>query len=109
MDRATLQQLADHGDNAAIPRPVVHYFYGGQEALEILADILELRLQGWSEIELARGPEDFRLLATKVSALEGNAFEAMTSAILQAVERVKELTDHEIQYDGWETSVEKAS
>jgi hypothetical protein len=109
MDRATLRQLAEHGDNPAIPRPVVHYFYGEQEPLEILADILELRLQGWSDLQLAKGRNDCRLVATKVTALKDSVFEAMTSEIMQAIERVQQLTDRDIEYDGWETSVEKPS
>jgi len=40
-DRQVLQQLAEHGDNAAIARRVMHFFYGTRESLYDIAERLE--------------------------------------------------------------------
>jgi regulator of RNase E activity RraB len=98
-DRQVLEQLAANGDNPAIPRPVVHFFYAAsREPLDELANSLEGA--GWNEIELGKGAEDFRLLATKTCDLLDGTVESLMAEVEQAV------GDLEIDYDGWETSVE---
>ena len=98
-DRRVLQQLADHGDNPVIPRAVVHWFYAtDRQLLDEVANRLEGA--GWTDIELSKGPEDFRLLATKNCDLLEGTVEVMMAEVEQAVGEL------EINYDGWETSVE---
>jgi regulator of RNase E activity RraB len=100
-DRQVLQQLAEHGDNAAIARPVMHYFYGEREQLYDIAERLEK--PGWEEVELAKGEEDFRLVASKVTDLLDASIETMMTEVEEAIRGL------DVTYDGWETSVEKAN
>jgi len=100
-DRQVLQQLAEHGDNAAIERPVMHFFYGDREQLYDVAERLEK--PGWEEVELAKGEHDFRLVATKITDLMDGSIETMMAEIAGAIAGL------DVTYDGWETSVEKAN
>ena len=100
-DREVLRQLKDNGDNAAIARPVAHFFYGEREQLYDVAERLEK--PGWDEVELAQGEDDFRLVATKITDLSDAAVETMIAEVREAVAGL------DVTYDGWETSVEKAN
>ena len=100
-DREVLEQLAGHGNNASIARPVMHFFYGSRETLYDIAERLEK--PGWEEVELAQGEEDFRLVATKVTDLLDTSVETMMAEVADAIAGL------DVTYDGWETSVEKAN
>ncbi len=101
-DRAVLKQLAENGDNAAIPRAVVHFFYAANsEPLHDIANRLEDA--GWTDVELGKSSDHFRLLATKVSDLQEEMVERMMLEVEEA------LSGLDIDYDGWETSVEQSN
>jgi hypothetical protein len=100
-DRQVLAQLAENGDVHAIARPVTHFFYGDREPLYDIAERLEK--PGWEEVELAQGEQDFRLVATKITDLTVESVALMMQEVEQA------LADLPVEYDGWETSVEKAN
>ncbi|GGB34503.1 hypothetical protein GCM10011380_24960 [Sphingomonas metalli] len=98
-DRSVLSQLKEHGDHPAVPRPVMHFFYGDRAELYDVAERLER--PGWQEVELARGADDFRLVATKITDLLDNSVSEMMADVEQA------LSGLNVTYDGWETSIEK--
>ena len=98
-DRQVLEQLAANGDNPSIPRPVMHIFYGAREPIEEVAGRLEAA--GWVDLELGEGEMDFQLVATKTWDLREPTVEMMMAEVEQA------MADLDLDYDGWETSVEQ--
>ena len=100
-DMQLLQQLAAHGDNPMIPRPVMHFFYGEVDQLSELNQ--RLNFPDWTGSELAKGPEDYRLVPTKMTDLTEKSVELMMSEVEQAIAGL------DLEYDGWETSVERSS
>ena len=100
-DEQVLEQLAAHGDNPAIPRPVMHFFYGEVDQLSELNQ--RLNFPNWTGSELARGADDHRLVATKTTDLIEESIELMMSEVEQA------LAGLNLEYDGWETSVEQSN
>ena len=94
-DRQVLDQLAAHGDNPAIPRPVMHFFYGQPKQLSAAAE--SFKRLAWKEAEVAQGS----LTATIVTDLQ----EASVTRMVEECERVR--TEFSLEYDGWETSVEE--
>ena len=100
-DKQVLEHLAAEGDIHAIVRPIMHFFYGEREQLYDIAERLEK--PGWKEVELAKGPENFRLVATKIADLLDGSVVLMMAEVEEAVAGL------DVEYDGWETSVEKAN
>ena len=77
----------------------MHFFYGNREQLYDVSERLEK--PGWEEVELAQGPKDFQLVATKVADLLDGSVELMMREVSDAIAGL------DVTYDGWETSVEK--
>ena len=100
-DKQVLEQLAAHGDNPAIARPVMHFFYGHVNELSELNQ--RLVFPGWTGGELAKGPKDYRFVATKETDLTEGSVELMMSEVGQA------MSDLSVEYDGWETSVDQSN
>jgi len=100
-DKRVLQQLAANGDNAVIPRPVMHFFYGEVDQLSELNQ--RIAFPGWNGSELAKGSDDYRLTVTKVTDLTEESVQLMMSEVEQATAGL------DLDYDGWETSVEQSS
>ena len=98
-DQEVLAALAANGDDHRIPRDVAHFFFGDRQPLEDVAGKLEK--VGWADLELARGTSDHRLVATIHTDLLEPSVLSMMSMIEEAMK------DVDVEYDGWEASLER--
>jgi hypothetical protein len=79
----------------------MHFFYGEADQLSELNQRIDF--PGWTESELTKGADDYRLVVTKLTDLTEESVELMMSEVEQATAGL------DLEYDGWETSVERSS
>lgn len=99
-DRQVLQQLAEHGDDPRIVRPVVHWLFGNEADLRELGRRLADR--GWTDTEPKEDDDGWLISPAKRSDLSAEAIIAMNNDINQASNGL------DVDHDGWETSVEQS-
>ena len=98
-DDLVLEELSERGDMGAIPRPVYVWIYGTEDDLQAVAD--RLTAHDW-KCELEQQDERWVLRAEREQSATRDAIHAMSSEILAA------MAGTGADYDGWETSVERA-
>jgi regulator of RNase E activity RraB len=98
-DRQVLQQLAEHGDDPSIVRPVVHWLFGDEADLRELGRRLSDR--GWADTEPSQDGDLWLMSPAKRSDLSAEAIVGMNNDINEVSRGLN------ITHDGWETSVEQ--
>jgi regulator of RNase E activity RraB len=100
-DRTVLQQLADHGDDPDIVRPVVHWLFGSEADLREVG--IRLAAMGWTDTDPREDGEGWLISPVKLSDLRVDAVASMNEEVASASQNL------EITFDGWETSVEQSN
>ena len=97
-DKRAVELLRKQGDRGVIPRPLNIWFYGDRDELLDLKKKLEAA--GWQAIEPEPCDNTFMLRAAREQETSPDAMKAL----LDEIENDIVATD--IQFDGWETTVE---
>jgi hypothetical protein len=96
-DRSVIESLAKQGDDGLLPRKTDFWFYGSKSARQKLAaDLASLGFTVDHETEDGKG-----IVLSRTMPVTFSDFRELTPKLLSAVQQT------DIEYDGWETSVEK--